>query len=350
MKIGKILNNIISEKITKKELDSLKKANSSTYPKIPVSAIFFHDVPDMETILKSTKNGNNDLNNNNSKKFKLETVNVKMIVPTQKNVNADNLKTTDNLGEDTNAELVKYGQFYFIIDGHHRIANAILQGLDEIEAYVYTDKGLTESILDEDYPVNFNMDEFKELNSFNARIKYCQDRLKRISSGSSRIVYQIDDEKVLKLAKNKKGIAQNGVEISYSRSDYPVSIMFDYEEENDLWVEMELAKPINPKIFFNITGFKWEDYVAMVHNYGEQVHNNGRKSGYQKDIDPSVVEAMWDDDDFVREMLNFIGDTGVPVGDLQVLSSYGLVKRDGYETIVVIDYGLTHDVYDSYYS
>ena len=62
------------------------------------------------------------------------------------------------------------------------------------------------------YPFSFNMDEFKMLKTFAARIKYCQARLQRISSGSSRIVYKIDSEKVLKLAKNRKGIAQNEAE------------------------------------------------------------------------------------------------------------------------------------------
>ena len=54
------------------------------------------------------------------------------------------------------------------------------------------------------YPVSFNMDEFKMLKTFAARIKYCQAKLQRISSGSSRIVYKIDNEKVLKLAKTVK--------------------------------------------------------------------------------------------------------------------------------------------------
>lgn len=347
MKIGKLFNNIINEALTKKDLQALKDANASTYPKIPVNAIFFHDVPDMETILKSTKSANDDMEKG-SKNFKLETVNVKMIVPTQKNVNADNLKTTDNMGPDTNAELSKVGQFYFIIDGHHRIANAILQGLDEIEAFVYTDKGINESVLDEDYPQNFSMDEFKQLNSFNARIKYCQERLKRISSGTSRIVYQIDDEKVLKLAKNKKGVAQNEVEIQYSSSDYPVAEIFDYDEDN-LWTEMELARPLTPKKFQEITGFKWSDYQIAIHNYGIDAMGTARDRIYKQDIDPSIVEAMWDDE-FTYNMFQYIGDAQIPVGDLKRLSSYGIVKRNDYDTIVIIDYGLTDNVYGSYYS
>ena len=62
------------------------------------------------------------------------------------------------------------------------------------------------------YPVSFNMAEFKTLTMFAERIRYCQTRLQRISSGSARIVYKIDNEKVLKLAKSRKGIAQNEAE------------------------------------------------------------------------------------------------------------------------------------------
>ena len=62
------------------------------------------------------------------------------------------------------------------------------------------------------YPVSFNMAEFKTLKTFAERIRYCQTRLQRISSGSARIAYKIDNEKVLKLAKSRKGIAQNEAE------------------------------------------------------------------------------------------------------------------------------------------
>ena len=37
--------------------------------------------------------------------------------------------------------------------------------------------------LSEDYPSHFSMEHFKSLKSFNQRIKYCQDNLKRIGGG-----------------------------------------------------------------------------------------------------------------------------------------------------------------------
>ena len=84
----------------------------------------------------------------------------------------------------------------------------------------YIRKVLKESFIEEDYPSSFDMERFKSLTSFNARIKYCEEHLQRLGSGSSRIVYKIDDKKVLKLAKNKKGISQNGTEIGLGNDSY----------------------------------------------------------------------------------------------------------------------------------
>ena len=53
--------------------------------------------------------------------------------------------------------------------------------------------------VEEEYPATWNVEEFKNLKSFNQRVQYCETNLTRIASGSSRIVYKIDDTKVLNL-------------------------------------------------------------------------------------------------------------------------------------------------------
>lgn len=205
-------------------------------------------------------------------------------------------------------------------------------------------------ILDEDYPSSFNMDDFKSLTSFNKRIKYCETNLKRISSGSSRIVYAIDNEKVLKLAKNSKGLAQNEIEIEYGQyhdiSDI-IAKIFDYED-NNLWVEVELARKVNVADFKRITGFDFKTYSIAITNYGNKVNEQKNRMEYPE-LDSKITEAMWEDE-FVYDIFSFIGNYDLPVGDLTRLNSYGIVKRNGEDTIVIIDYGLTHDVYGSYYS
>jgi mRNA-degrading endonuclease RelE of RelBE toxin-antitoxin system len=206
-----------------------------------------------------------------------------------------------------------------------------------------------ESDLLEDYPASFDMEVFKSLKSHAGRNRYAQEHLQRLSSGSSRIVYKIDDEKVLKLAKNDKGVAQNEVEIEYGQYGDLSGILakiFDYDEQNHLWVEMELAKKVNASDFKNLVGYKFTDIQTAIHNYGID-SGNGR--GRKQEMDSELLDSMWENE-FMYEIFDYIGNYGVPPGDLMRLSSYGLVKRDGKHQIVIIDYGLTHDVYSSYYS
>lgn len=206
---------------------------------------------------------------------------------------------------------------------------------------------ILETMLGEEYPTNFNMAHFKTLKSFRQRVAYCQENLQRISSGSSRIVYKIDDEKVLKLAKNQKGITQNNVEIEYSQYgdlEDIVAKVFD-SDENGLWVEMQLARKVTPSIFRNVTGFDFNDYSKVIHNHYMDASGKG---GPKNTVSPQLTDRMWNTE-WSYEILNFIGNYGIPAGDLMRLSTYGLVKLNGKDHIVIIDYGLTNDVYASYY-
>jgi len=210
---------------------------------------------------------------------------------------------------------------------------------------------LIESYLEEDYPTNFDLKEFSKLTSYNKRIQYCQERLKRISSGSSRIVYMVDDTKVLKIARNQKGLAQNDIEASYSNyhdiKDITAQV-FAYDQ-NDLWIEMELARRVTPKIFQSIVGVSFEDYCDALDKYFEAVNpQRAAKSWRRSGIEQEKYDAMWENE-FVYDIFNFMGGYDVPVGDLMKLNSYGLVKRNGQDTIVLIDYGIDWDGIDSYY-
>lgn len=203
-----------------------------------------------------------------------------------------------------------------------------------------------ERSIEEDYPTSWNVDEFKKLKSFNQRINYCENNLQRISSGSGRVVYKIDDTKVLKLAKNKKGLAQNETEIDLSKDylwDGLIGEIFNYDE-NNLWTEMELARKVTPKIFQEITNMSFNDYCDSIRYYDSEQ----RRSSY-KPNKPESYDDIWENE-FGTEMLTLIGSYDLPVGDLCRLSTYGVVNRDGRNDIVMIDYGLTRDVYDSYYS
>lgn len=210
-------------------------------------------------------------------------------------------------------------------------------------------KTLIKGDLEEEYPESWNVEDFKKIKSFAGRVKYCEEKLQRISSGSSRIVYKIDDEKVLKLAKNQKGIAQNKTEIGFS-NDYMwvglVAEIFEYDE-NGLWVEMELAKKLSPKQFKSIVGISFEEYCKGLKYYEFERESESNRRYYSLSK-PEKYDEMWENE-YTNEILQLIGSFELPVGDLCRTNTYGIVKRDGEDTIVIIDYGLSNEVYDSYY-
>jgi hypothetical protein len=58
-------------------------------------------------------------------------------------------------------------------------------------------ESLNKPMIDEDYPINFSLEEFSKITSFNDRIKYCEARLKRVGSGFW-LEYVVDGIKALK--------------------------------------------------------------------------------------------------------------------------------------------------------
>ena len=57
-----------------------------------------------------------------------------------------------------------------------------------------------------------------------------------------------------------------------------------------------------------------------------------------------------DEFDFISEVIDYMYNFQVKAyGDLLRLSSYGVVRRNGQEKMVIIDFGLTEDVFNNYY-
>lgn len=196
-----------------------------------------------------------------------------------------------------------------------------------------------DKFISEEYPQSFDMKYFKTLNSFRSRVQYCQQHLTRISSGSARIVYKIDDDKVLKLAKNTKGIAQNEVEIANGDDWYIDNIIPNvYDSHPDsLWLEMEYCKKISPKRFHELTGISFNDFSKIIS------YEANHRSLYAK---PNNYDELIENE-FLTNMIDYMKNYSPGVGDLIRISSYG---ENSSNEVLLIDSGLNENVYKKYYS
>lgn len=212
----------------------------------------------------------------------------------------------------------------------------------------FTEKELEEAA----YPSNFNMEEFKSLSSFKKRVAYCQERLKRLGAGSSRIVFMIDDNTVLKLAKNTKGVAQNNEESKEAQDFYLHQIglfaeVYDYDE-NGLWIECEYCRPAKASDFKKITGYDfsviqdWISYVYSQYTRNPLFRNHApnpifNTEEFEDNFEYSLFQSIQD----------YMGNYGAEaIGDFKRLSSWGVNSKG---ELVIIDNGLTEEVFEKYY-
>ena len=204
------------------------------------------------------------------------------------------------------------------------------------------------------YPTSFNIDEFKSLTSFAKRVEYCNKRLNFLGQGSSRRVYMIDDEKCLKLAKNRKGIAQNEAENDYCLQQLDLCpIIYDYDR-NGLWIEVQLARKAKPSDFERLSGYSWDVFCAWVDYVATQYLNPqlSRYRGQYKEIFESK-----EFENFLYNKISIFSKINVYMtdymlksyGDLQRISSWGVVSENGQENLVLVDSGLNDIVGREHY-
>lgn len=201
-------------------------------------------------------------------------------------------------------------------------------------------------VLEAIYPSSFDLNVFSNLKSFAKRKKYAEQHLKRISSGSARIVYIIDDNTVLKMAKNEKGIAQNEAEISARNLyDHITANIYEYDDDY-MWLEMERAKKVKEKDFVRLIGFEFEDIAKAIVYRGRKAKGQDPKK-YNLSLPSNYSEIA--ETDWYSSLESFMVNFKLEGTDLAVLSAYGVVNRKGKEQIVVVDYGTNSDVFNTHY-
>ena len=200
----------------------------------------------------------------------------------------------------------------------------------------------------------FNLQTLSSIKSFAGKLKYCKQMLgPSFGSGSSRIIFEIDDNKVLKLAKNQKGLAQNEFEEETSRYGDMVVKVFECADDYS-WLVEENCVPAKEKDFEQILGLPFETYCDLVRYYFNRYCRRGKEANTYT-LSPiecdKLIKQLYEqnEDGFIPRLFNLMGDYQLPWGDLTRISTYGMVNRDGETEIVVIDSGLSEEILDTYY-
>jgi len=176
-----------------------------------------------------------------------------------------------------------------------------------------------------------------ELETYQDRKKYAEKNLKHLSSGSSRIVYKAPDGTIIKLAKNDKGIAQNKAEANLKMKSKFLNKIIGFSK-NYAWIQTHFLEKIQVGDFKEMTGLDFNDFGDSI-SYGLK-NVSGASDKKKPDSFDKISKS-----DIYKQMCEIGKKFKLMPGDLSRISSWG--TKDGCP--VLIDAGLTKDVYEDFY-
>ena len=229
------------------------------------------------------------------------------------------------------------------------------------------------------------------------RYEYCVKHLgEPIGKGSSRVVFTLSDNYVLKLAFNNPnapgvgeiaGIEQNKREYNvYKELDSPLLAKILYCDKNYFFIVCENVIPAEETDFEKYLGipfsrtwkqnsqkepvydaesgeFKNGDTTVGFNKYFDNIKREGELYGgetvydilnyidanyvldepmYDENIEEEINNSKW-----LTDLVDFVDATGT--SDFCNIENYGIVNRDGKPMIVLLDTGLDLDVWEDIY-
>lgn len=202
-------------------------------------------------------------------------------------------------------------------------------------------------------PNTFSIEVLNHLTSYSGRIRYCEQTLERISQGSARIVYRLNENAVIKVAKNPKGIAQNETEINYAHVSSLFTQIYKADEENATWIIAEYARRAKSQDFVRLTGHNFKFVCEFIDLCKSQYARYGRwnPSPQWEEFYEGVMNCKVPNWEFFYEINEYLtGFSLEAVGDLKRPSTWGVANRQNGEELVIVDYGLDDEVYHTHYA
>jgi len=183
----------------------------------------------------------------------------------------------------------------------------------------------------------FSLENLDAFPSLSKKVQYTKSKLKKIGEGSSRIVFDLEDGYVLKLAKNTKGIEQNSIENDPELQKTNLVPVVKNSHKEDIFLISEKASPIKEKYFENISKINFKDFSEALKL------NKKLDDGKIQEIPEKYKDVL--ENDFYQDVYNLMTNFDFSPGDLGRISSWGSLKNK----LVLIDSGLTEDIYKNHY-
>jgi len=199
---------------------------------------------------------------------------------------------------------------------------------------------------------NFDFDELTNIPSFSGKVKYCKQHLGQpVGRGTSRLVFQYTDYQVLKLAMNAKGVAQNEYEgrSDWFKEKYSIFPKVYSKAENNSWLLSEYVLPAANKDFQHCLGLSFKEWCNVVIAIESQLRPNSYNKFYRSKTTEQMLTELVDENEFIGEFYDYFANYNETLGDMRHIQNYGLALRNGKPWLVILDSGLSDDIFNNYY-
>ena len=180
------------------------------------------------------------------------------------------------------------------------------------------------------------LNEVESLETYKEREDLLEKKFKRISSGSSRIVYSYNDDIVIKFAKNKKGVAQNKAESKIKNNSRYINKVIDNSKKYN-WITTAYLDNLTEKEFKELIGYNFKDVGECILYSLKDVFDEKVKKPKNFDEISKIS--------FFKDIVNIAKEHKLIPGDLCRISSWKKKNNNP----VLVDMGLTKKVFEEYY-
>ena len=202
---------------------------------------------------------------------------------------------------------------------------------------------------------NFRLDYLSSCENFDEMMNYCERMLgEPIGEGSSRVVYQVDDETVLKLAKNDAGVAQNKEEMNVGLNSGLVCVPKVFngsDEKNGIWIVSEFVLPAQKGDFRKVFGIKFDDVLSFCFHLQGSNGNSLFSDIHKRQVNYILNDYSWcvNGTKLLKEIIFLYENYNSLVNDLVNINNWGLCKRNGKMYMVMLDAGCNIEIFNKYY-
>lgn len=166
----------------------------------------------------------------------------------------------------------------------------------------------------------FSLELLNDIVEFDEAISYAEKNLKLISEGSHRVVFEFNDEKVIKITKDETGTIQNYSEWIVSRDGLEFFAKTYKKHSSSYWILSERCEQIkNISEFEEFSGTKYEKFCR---------HMRGH-----------LMEDVGDMDEFTKKTIEICRLKNLNSSEFIEVDNWGLRNSDGKKDIVMVDYG-----------